>query len=291
MLRLLGRSLTLKIMENDENQAIDMYSSLQDSPDLDAEEKAQLKNILSDELAHESYFTGQESNIGNFTLYIKDAVLGFSDGLVEILSVTTGLAGASGSTMAVAISGLVVGVAGGLSMGISTYASSRSQRQVHEGTIKRIASASRYVGHLFKEKVLNHLIKRGYSRRLSSEMAEETARDQRLLSEVVAEQEYGLQESNFSSPIKAGLYAGISNLIASFIPLLPYFFTRNILSALVVSLILAVIALAVTGYLVAVLANLPPAKKINEMLFTGLVTAGITYGIGRLAAIFLRSRN
>ena len=222
-LLLLGRGLTLKIMENEENQAIEMYSSLQESPDLDAGEKAQLRNVLSDELVHEGYFTNQESNIDNLTLYIKDAVLGFSDGLVEILSIITGLAGASGSTMAVAISGLVVGVAGGLSMGISTYASSRSQRQVHEGTIKRIVSASRFVGHIFKERIFNHLVKRGYSRRLSTEMAEETAKDQRLLSDVIAEQEYGLHESNFSSPLKSGLYAGISNLVAAFIRCCPIF--------------------------------------------------------------------
>jgi vacuolar iron transporter family protein len=289
-LRLLGSSLTLKIMENEENQAIEMYSSLQESPDLEAAEKARLKDVLSDELVHEGYFTNQESNIDNLTFYIKDAVLGFSDGLVEILSIITGLAGASGSTLAVAISGLVVGVAGGLSMGISTYSSSRSQRQVHEGTIKRIVSASRFVGHIFKERIFNHLVKRGYSRRLSTEVAEETAKDQRLLSDVIAEQEYGLHKANFSSPLKSGLYAGISNLIAAFIPLLPFFFTSDIHTALILALILAIIALALTGYLVAVLANLSPAKKISEMLFTGLFTAAITYGIGRLAAMFLGNR-
>jgi VIT1/CCC1 family predicted Fe2+/Mn2+ transporter len=290
MLKVLGRGLTLKIMENDENQAIDMYSTLQDSPDLDHLEKAHLKNVLSDELVHEGYFTAEESKLESFTLYIKDAVLGMSDGLVEILSVTTGLAGASGSTTAVAISGLVVGVAGGLSMGISTYSSSRSQRQVHEGTLKRISSASRFVGHLFKERVLNHLVKRGYSHRLSSEMAEETIRDHRLLSDVIAEQEYGLREANFGSPMKSGLYAGISNLVASFIPLLPYFFTKSIVLALILSIILATISLAITGFLVAILANLPPGKKIAEMVLTGLGTAAVTFGIGKLAAVFLGTK-
>jgi vacuolar iron transporter family protein len=287
MLKILGRSLTLKIMENDENQAIDMYSTLQDSPDLDAQEKAQLKNILSDELVHEGYFTAEQSSLESFTLYIKDAVLGMSDGLVEILSVITGLAGASGSTRAVAISGLVVAVAGGLSMGISTYSSSRSQKQVHEGTLKRIASASRFVGHLFKERILNHLVKRGYSRHLSGAVAEETIRDHRLLASVIAEQEHGLKEEYFGSPLKSGLYAGISNLAASFIPLLPYFFTHNIILALTLSIILAIVFLSVTGFLVAVLADLPPAKKIAEMLFIGLGTAAVTFGIGKLVSIFM----
>ena len=210
-----------------------------------------------------------------------------NDGLVEILSITTGLVGATGSPMAVAISGLVVGVAGGISMGISTYTSTRSQRQVHEGILKRIFSASKFVGHIFKERVMNYLEKRGYSKKLSSEIAEETARDTRLLSSVVSEQEYGLREENLGSPTKAALYAGLSNLIAAFIPLFPYFFTSNILVALIISLILAIVALAITGFFVAVLANMPLGKKMGEMILTGLGAAIITYGIGKAASAIL----
>ena len=39
----------------------------------------------------------------NFLDHIRDAVLGMSDGLVEFLSVTAGLAGAYGNSLSVAI--------------------------------------------------------------------------------------------------------------------------------------------------------------------------------------------
>lgn len=287
MLRIMGRELTLRIMGNNENQAIEMYSSLQEAPGLSDKEKSSLNDILSDELIHENLLATEASKLEAFTAYIKDAMLGTSDGLVEILAVTTGLAGVSGRPMLVAVSGLVVAVGGAISMTISTYTSTRSERQVHEGTIRRIVSASKFVGHIFKERVLNHLEKQGYSKRLSREVAEESAKDHRLLSNFIAEQEYGLREEDLGSPLKAAFYAGFSNLSSALIPLLPYFFISNIITALVLSLVLATIALAVTGFFVSILAYMSPGKKIGEMILSGLGSAAITYGIGRAASVFL----
>jgi vacuolar iron transporter family protein len=287
LLKIIGKSFTLRIMENGENQAIDLYSSVLEQPGLSDEEKKNLTSVISDELVHEDLLIDEQTSLGSLTAYIKDAVLGVSDGLVEILSVTTGLAGATGSPMAVAISGLVVAVAGGVSMGISTFASTRSQRQVHEGTLKRVISASKFVGHVFKQRVLEHLVKRGYSHKLSSEMAEETAQNTGLLSSTVAEQEYGLKEENLGDPTKAALYAGLSNLIAALIPLAPYFFIPDITRAVIVSLLLAILSLAVTGFFVSVIAYVPPGKKVAEMIVTGVVSAAITYGIGKIASDLL----
>jgi VIT1/CCC1 family predicted Fe2+/Mn2+ transporter len=171
--------------------------------------------------------------------------------------------------------------------GISTYTGTRSQRQVHEGLLKRIASASKFVGHVLKERVINQFEKKGYTRELSREVAEETARNQSLLSAVVAEQEYGLREESLGSPIKAALYAGLSNLIAAFIPLLPYFFISNVIVALITSLILAAVFLAITGFFVSILAYMSPGTKISEMILTGLGSAAVTYGIGRAASSLL----
>ncbi len=287
LLRIIGKSLTLRIMENGENQAVDLYSSILEEHGLSDEERKKLTGVIADELVHEDILIDEQTNLGSLTAYIKDAVLGVSDGLVEILSVTTGLAGATGSPLAVAISGLVVAVAGGVSMGISTFASTRSQRQVHEGTLKRLVSASKFVGNVFKQRVLDYLVKMGYSNKLSKEMAEETAQNTRLLSSTVAEQEYGLKEENLGDPTKAALYGGFSNLIAGLIPLAPYFFIPDITRAVIVSLFLAIMSLAITGFFVSVIAYVPPGKKVVEMIVTGVVSAAITYGIGRIASVFL----
>ena len=291
MFRIIGRGLTLRMMETGENQAVELYSSILDSSELSDEERVGLGKILEEELVHEKLVVGEESKFERFIEYIEDSVLGMNDGLVGTLSVTTGLAGASGSPMVVAVGGLIVGIGGGLSMGISAYTSARAKRQVNEGILRRLISASKFVAHVFQERVVNHLTRRGYTSRLAKDMAEETARDHRLLSRFIADEEYGLREENLRSPGRAGLYAGIASVIGASIPLLPYFFAPSIITALILSVILATITLAATGFLVALLAYMPPAKKAGEMILSGLGCAAVTFAIGKAASVMLGGSN
>jgi len=150
-------------MERKEGDAIKLYSQIIENPSLDGREVIGLKQILEDELVHEHEFARGESRFENFLIYVKDAVLGMNDGLVEILSVTKGLAGAFGDPFKVALSDFILGVSGALSMGISTYTNVRTQRQADEDTLKRVVDASRFVGHIFKERVANLMRKKGYS--------------------------------------------------------------------------------------------------------------------------------
>jgi len=70
-------------------------------------EREKLKEILAEE----------ELKFTELLNHVRDMVLGMNDGLMEILSVTAGLAGACGDPFMVGLSGLVVAIAGSLSMG------------------------------------------------------------------------------------------------------------------------------------------------------------------------------
>ena len=288
--RLLGVGLTLRMMERAEAASISFYANLLSSSGIDEAERRGIQEILEDELVHEEEFIKKQSEMGDFISYIKDAVLGLNDGLVEILSVTTGLLGVYGSPYAVALGGLVVGVAGALSMGMSTYTSTRSQRQVHEGILRRLASASRHVTGVFKDRVMQHARGKGYSEDVAASIAEETASDPKRLSDFIAEEEYGLSEESLSDPSRAALYAGGANLVGALIPLAPYFFTADVSWALLLSLSSATVFLSATGLLVSLLANVSARGKVVEMVITGLGAATATYIIGWLASMILGTR-
>jgi len=146
----------------------------------------------------------------------RDAVLGMNDGLVEILSVTAGLAGAYGSAFYVALSGLVVAVAGALSMGIGAFVAARAQRQVHEGTLSRVLLATRYAAHVFKERIRNFTEDKGYSSEASLRVADESMKDPKLMARIISEEEYGLKEEKLENPAAAGLYTGLAYLLSHF---------------------------------------------------------------------------
>jgi len=85
-----------------------------------------------DEIEHEEIFSKSKQLLHVENL--RDFILGMNDGLVEILGAVTGLSAAYvNNPFMVAISGLIVGVAGALSMGIGSFISVRSQREMNEG--------------------------------------------------------------------------------------------------------------------------------------------------------------
>ncbi len=284
LFRILGLGLTLRILEMSEHEAIKLYSRLLEVEELSENEREELKKMLEDELIHEQEFASEESRFEDFLLHVRDAVLGMNDGLVEVLSVTAGLAGAYGDPYYVAIGGFIVGVGGAFSMGLGAYASVRAQKQVHEGILNRINIASRFVAHVFKERVINYMLRKGYSKDVSNAIAEESSRNRKLLTRVIAEEEYGIREETLENPFKAGVYTGSAYALGAFVPLIPYFLGLPISVAIILSLLFAALALALTGFIVAISANLGIKRKILEMILAGLGSAGATYAVGRLAS-------
>jgi len=134
--KILGLRWTSRILELGENKAIREYYEYYKKGDLTEEEKEELKRIILDELAHENFFKEEEQGIEN---NIRDIFLGMNDGLVEILSTVAGLTGLyMGKPRLVGISGLIVGLAGTLSMSIGTFISVKNQKDVKSFGIFRL---------------------------------------------------------------------------------------------------------------------------------------------------------
>ncbi len=285
--RLLGLGLMLKILEAGEKRAIEMYSKVIESPELSESEKSKLERILEDELVHEEELEEEESKLKRFLAHVREAVLGMNDGLVEVLSVTAGLAGAYNNPLHVALGGMIVGVAGSLSMAIGEYVSVKSQRQVREEALRRVKAAARHIPHALRGRIAELMLKKGYSRELSEEAAREASVKPELLAMVLAEEEHGVREEALESPGESAAYTGLFYILGAFIPLFPYILGLSTTAAIPLSLMLASLALASTGFIIAVSAGLSPLGKIAEMVAVGLGAAAAVFTIGRLASLAL----
>ncbi len=286
-LRLLGFSLTLKLLEMGEDEAVKAYSELLDHPGLSEEERKALRKILEDELVHEEEFEEEESRLKDFLMHVRDAVLGMNDGLVEILSVSAGLAGAYGNPTPVALGGAIVGISGALSMAVGTYVSVKAQKEVKEGTLARIRLAAKYAAETLAKRVHEYMVKKGHSEETAEVIARETARNPELLGSVLAEEEYGIREETLENPKVAGLYTGTFYVIGAFLPLTPYFLGLPITYALISSFIIAGLMLGISGSIIAISSGLHSAKKATELIVSGLGSATVTYLIGLAASLLL----
>jgi len=278
--RLFGFGLTLKLLERGENEAIKLYSEIIDSGILERGKIEVLKNIIVDELMHEEEFLDEESRISEFLDHVRDSVLGMNDGLVEILSVSTGLVAAYNDPLYVALGGLIVGFAGALSMAIGSYISVKSQKEVRLSSRYRFLNLVKFVPGAIHGLVSKMFRERGFSDEVSSSIAREVVEKKISVKEII-------ESEKIEDPVKSGIYTGIFYLVGAFIPLTPYFLKLPINYALVSSIILASIMLGLTGFIIALTAGLNIKRKIIEMITTGLGAATLTYIIGYIAKTLL----
>lgn len=133
---ILGLSLTLKVLERGESEAIKNYMDYLKRMEINDNERKLLRNIIIDEMFHEDFFEESEEKIAKRTERIRDAVYGMSDGLVEVLASVAGLAPVLIKPLFVAIGGLVVGISGSLSMAIGAYLAVKAQKDYSDSKVK-----------------------------------------------------------------------------------------------------------------------------------------------------------
>ena len=219
LLRLVGPVWLVSALELGETGAAHTYFQVWKEGVLSADERETLRDIITDELEHEASFRKQQqdSALGN----VRDFVLGMNDGLVEILGAVTGLSAAyTGNPLLVAVSGLVVGVAGALSMGIGAFISVRSQRQINDGSRARMeilfaVSPQRAVDE-YRERLLSSGLPEDVSAQVAERVGEEKDALSRLLFVESTENEW-----------RSAFFTGGAYLFGVAFPVLPYFLAES----------------------------------------------------------------
>ncbi len=285
--RILGTPLIIKLLEAGEIAAISLYSKILKEGLLSEDKSVALRSVLEDELLHESLFRKEEEKFKGFLNHVRDAVLGMSDGLVEVLSVTAGLAGAYGDPLHTVLGGLIVGFGGATSMAIGSYVSIKSQKEIKEGQIEKIRIESMVAKEHRLRRISEILARRGLRSRTLSLLLKDLSENEDALAEISLREDLGLSEEVLEDPKRSAAYTGVFYIIGALVPTVPYLFIRDMNIGLLTSLFLTALMLGTTGVIIGISAGLSPLKKALEMIFSGLSAAAITFGVGRLASSLL----
>ena len=272
----LGSVYIVSLFEATESSTVSTYYDFYKNYKLSKEEKKELGNIILDELEHEKIFEKEKKIL--HAENIRDLVLGMNDGLVELLGAVTGLSAVYvNNPIIVGLSGLIVGVAGSLSMGIGTYVSVRSQRQVNEGARKRLSIIFSLSYERAKKEVKEKLEEMGLSEDVS-----DTASDY-IVKKGKPENIIPKEDINEG---RSALYTGLAYILGVFFPVIPYFFAPTSYIALPFSVLLAGLALAIVSAIISVMSGISIKRKVAEMVVLGLGAAGLSYMFGYIISVF-----
>jgi VIT1/CCC1 family predicted Fe2+/Mn2+ transporter len=130
--RVLGLTFGIKLMERGEEKAQGNYADLLTAI-------PEVEKWIQDENQHEQALIGMldEERLH----YAGSVVLGLNDALVELTGALAGLTLALQNTKLIALSGLITGIAAAMSMALSEYLSTRSEK-----TAKQPGRAAVYTG-------------------------------------------------------------------------------------------------------------------------------------------------
>jgi len=123
--RVLGPVFALNLLERGEEERIEEYREFLKKLEGEAERK-ELEAIIHDEVEHEHKLVESIEDVR--VKYMGYIALGLADAIVEVTGVHAGFLGATASTLAAGVAGLVVGFSAALSMAGAAYLQAKHSR-------------------------------------------------------------------------------------------------------------------------------------------------------------------
>jgi Uncharacterized membrane protein len=134
--RIIGKNLTINFLERGEMESIRKYRDYLKKID-DKEDQKDLRIIIEDEISHENLFNDLSPDRGAHLDRIQAYLYGMSDGLVEVVAALAGLTAIIDDNFIIAMSGLVIGIGGTISMSLGAYLSKSSEIEYRIRNIRR----------------------------------------------------------------------------------------------------------------------------------------------------------
>lgn len=216
---------------------------------------------------------------------LRAAVLGANDGLVSVLSLTMGVAGATSSNTAVLVAGLAGVLAGAGSMALGEWLSVQSSRELYQHQIS--IEAEEIAANPAEEEEELALIyqSKGLPEARAQELAAHMVADKDTLLDTLAREELGIDPQELGgSPYVAAFASFMLFAVGAFFPIFPYFFWGGT-TAIYISLAVSAIGLFLIGAAITLMTGRGVLFTGTRQVLVGLIAAALTYGIGRLIGV------
>ena len=216
---------------------------------------------------------------------LRAAVLGANDGLVSILSLTMGVAGATNSRPDILIAGLAGVLAGAGSMALGEWLSVQSSRELYEHQLKIEAEEIAESPEEEQEELALIYQSKGLPEDRARELAVHMMSDKGSILDTLSREELGIDPEELGgSAYEAAFTSFFLFAFGAMFPILPYLFWSGTL-AIILSLLISAVGL----FIICAAITLMTGKSIlfsgTRQVLVGIAAAALTYGIGKLIGV------
>jgi VIT1/CCC1 family predicted Fe2+/Mn2+ transporter len=215
---------------------------------------------------------------------LRAAVFGINDGLVSNLALVMGFAGAATSNDLIVLAGVAGLLAGAFSMAAGEYISMQSQKELFERQIELEREELRFMPEKERDELAALYQAKGLSEEEAQMVSSRLMQDPEAALDTKIREELGLDPDELGSPWGAAGYSFAAFALGAVIPLAPFLLTSGT-AAVVISAVLALIALFIVGALVSLLTGRSLIFSGLRQCFIGGGTALVTFIVGSLIGV------
>ena len=228
---------------------------------------------------------GHEETHLKSTDFLRDIVIGMSDGLTVPFALAAGLSGAVRNSGIIVIAGIAEICAGSIAMGLGGYLSGKTEQDHYSSEIKREYDEVENFRDIEIAETKDFFASIGLSPALQEQATNEIAVDKDRWVDFMMKYELGLEKPDPKRATKSALNIGLSYVAGGIIPLSPYFFISDSLQALKVSVVATLVCLFIFGYLKSRITGVNPWWGALRVMLIGAMAAAAAFGVAKLFEI------
>jgi VIT1/CCC1 family predicted Fe2+/Mn2+ transporter len=211
--------------------------------------------------------------------FLRDVVIGMSDGLTVPFALAAGLTGAVASSSIIVIAGIAEIVAGSIAMGLGGYLAGKTEQDHFNSELKREYDEVEKVPEMEKKEVKDFFENLGLSEEVQLKATEEISKDKKQWVDFMMKFELGLAKPDPKRATKSALNIGLSYAVGGIIPLSPYFFIDDSREALKFSVVATLICLFIFGYFKSRITGIPAFSGALKVMLIGALAAAAAFGV------------
>lgn len=220
-----------------------------------------------------------QSGLGQRLNWLRAGVLGANDGIISIAGLVVGVAAATPERSSVLAAGIAGMVAGAVSMALGEYVSVSTQRD----TERALLDTERFELDHYPAAELDELagiyVAKGVSPITARQVALELTDHDAFAAHV--DVELGIDPNNLTNPWAAAGSSAVAFILGSALPILAVTIAADAVRILSTA-ITVIVALALTGWVSAVLGGARRAPAAGRLVLGGTAAMALTYLLGQL---------
>jgi vacuolar iron transporter family protein len=212
---------------------------------------------------------------------VRDIVIGMSDGLTVPFALAAGLSGTVAETGIVVIAGLAEIAAGSIAMGLGGYLAARTDQDHYHSEVQREVRETYEMPEEEEEEVARVFREYGLAPEDVSRIVTAIASDRDRWVDFMMRFELGLEPPEPGRARRSAFTIAMSYIVGGLVPLSPYMFVPQVLTALEISAVVTLIALFFFGFFKGRFTGINPIRGGLQTVLIGGLASAAAFAIAR----------